>query len=370
MAAEILNFLNARGSAAGLRSALDEIEDYPDGHLWPQVHVRELTGGGSPEVIVSVSFPILPSFGGVLIFTCHAGAFQLGYAGQLRASGSLTVDNVVDMTADGMPEVVYSAVTSSGSGGLGWSYVIVGWDGAGFANLTERGELEIFNVDEAWVVDTDGDGTRELVLAGWTCACYLFEGPQRQRTDYWAWDGEYFRLSRWENAEPEYRFQAVQDGDDASRLGDFDTALAFYQQAIFDADLKGWSPAEPGAGIFGTPLPPADPTEWARLEAYARYRIMLLHAARGHFDAASTVYETLQARFPDPRSGSAFAELASMFWEEYLTSQDLEAGCSAAIQHAERNQAEILVPLGSDFYGVLNRDYKAEDVCPFPLDGD
>ena len=41
---------------------------------------------------------------------------------------------------------------------------------------------------------------------------------------------------------PKYRFQAVYDGDDASRFGEYDRALALYQQAVFDEALLGWNP--------------------------------------------------------------------------------------------------------------------------------
>lgn len=364
LAAEIIRFLDARGSAAGLRTALNEIEGYPEGLPWSQVIVRELTGGGAPEVIVAVEIPVYPMIGGVMVFACHSGGHRLAYLGELPIDSGLEIANVDDMTGDGLAEVVYSAVTGVGSGGLTTSFVIVGWTGSVFAQLLDERPIEAFNLAEAWIVDTDGSGTLELLLTGNVCACYPFEGPQRTRTDYWAWDGQKFERARWAYTAPEYRFQAVQDGDDATLFGDYDAALAFYQQAIYDPDLKGWSPAEPGAGMGETPLPPPDPAEWARLGAYARYRIMLLHASRGYLDAAQIVFEELQARFPMPRPGHPYAELAAAFWEEFSVGQDLTAACGRAVAYAEEHRAEILAPLGSEFYGVLNRSYAPEDVCP------
>ena len=364
LANETISFLDARGSAAGLRSALDEIEGYPEGRLWTQVLVRELTGGGPPEVIVSAELPVYPPIGGVLIFACHSGTYRLIHRDQLPTWGGLYLLTVADMTANGLPEVVYSAVTSSGSGGLGTTFVILEWNGVGFSSLLDEGWIEMLNVNDAWVVDTDGSGTLELVLIGGVCACRPWDGPQRIRTEYWAWNGLQFTLSRWEYTAPEYRFQAVQDGDDATLFGEFDAALAYYQQAIYDVDLKGWNLGEEGAGSSGTPTAVPEPSEWSRLEAYARYRIMLLHAALGYQEAAETVYDTLQVRFPSSRAGHPYAQLATVFWEEYSGSQDQATACNRASAYAEEHTAEILVPLGSDSYGVLNRDYAPEDVCP------
>jgi hypothetical protein len=91
----------------------------------------------------------------------------------------------------------------------------------------------------------------------------------------------------------------------------------------------------------------------------------LLHAARGDLDAGKTVYDTLQFRFPSTRSGHPYAELATAFWEEFSGDQDLAAACNRASAYAEEHAEQILTPLGSEFYGVLNRNYVPEDVCPF-----
>lgn len=66
--------------------------------------------------------------------------------------------------------------------------------------------------------------------------CSAFAGclPLRTRTETWSWNGEAYYPSRIEYSSPTYRFQAAIDGDNATRAGDFESALALYQQAIFD----------------------------------------------------------------------------------------------------------------------------------------
>jgi hypothetical protein len=176
---------------------------------------------------------------------------------------------------------------------------------------------------------------------------------------------------------PEFRIQAIQDGDDLIRLDEYDLALARYQDAIFNADLQAWSPdrwwpdgwyqgaidsftgdEEPGR------MPTPDPDERPRLEAYARYRVVLLHAVRADTYSAQIAYEEFLERVT-PGPGLAFADLATAFWEAYSVDHQVTAGCSAAVEFARTHAAEILAPLGAGYYGWANRNCEPDDVCPF-----
>lgn len=177
---------------------------------------------------------------------------------------------------------------------------------------------------------------------------------------------------------PEYRFQAVQDGDRASLAGQYDKALGFYQQAIFDDKLEGWSRAqrdyvlqvhfdqEDGTATPVETRPPLDPAEYPALAAYARYRIMLLHVVQGHLSDAKVVYDTLQAKFPEGQHGYIQAELATAFWKRYAMSGDIGDACNAAIEYTQSNSIDILFYLGNNSqYGSQNLAYTPETVCPF-----
>jgi tetratricopeptide (TPR) repeat protein len=189
-----------------------------------------------------------------------------------------------------------------------------------------------------------------------------------------AWNGHEFVLNRLELAPPQYRFQAVQDGDRLAMLGDYARALDFYQQAIYDNQLDYWSPErkEQMDAVMQaeyednpTPTPPApDRNEYPSLAAYARFRILLLHLLRGYLTEATTVYNTLLEKFPAGQPGHAFAEISQAFWEEYQVGQDMGLACRKAIDYAAAHP-DILDYLGSYYHGSQSHHYQPEDICPF-----
>ena len=122
-----------------------------------------------------------------------------------------------------------------------------------------------------------------MVLTNGLGEAYPELGPQRARTDFWEWNGEGFVLARWEYTRPVFRIHAIWDGDDATWFGEYDRALAFYQDAVFNEQLVGWSLGRlwPDSFYGGQPTPPPDPAERDRLNAYGRYRIVLLQAVQG-----------------------------------------------------------------------------------------
>ncbi len=114
-----------------------------------------------------------------------------------------------------------------------------------------------------------------------------------------------------------------------------------------------------------SPTPTSDPEERPRLEAYARYRILILYARQGYQDEAQLAYDTLQKKFPAGSPGSDYTALATAFWDAYTPNADIQAACAAAIAYADAHREAILYPLGPPFYGEQNRIYTAQDICPF-----
>jgi hypothetical protein len=180
---------------------------------------------------------------------------------------------------------------------------------------------------------------------------------------------------------PNYRYQAVQDGDRAMSRHEYDKALAFYQEAIFNEDLLGWSPAHKERSKIlhefawdfdeshkGTPepaIPPDDPQEYPNLAAYARFRIMMLHILGEHLPEAQTVYETLREKFPEGKDGHEFTLIAQAFWNEYQLSKGIEGSCTQAISVAEKHK-DILRFLGADYHNsIQDIMYESKDLCPF-----
>jgi len=380
---QILDYLNAGGSAEGLQAALSELTLTEGKTTWQartQVMTIDVTGDETPDVVMDLSFFETGQYaqGAVFVFTCQKGRYQGGavaeMAGQVLSGSDPDpgIRAIEDMNGNKVPEIVFSYIEVIGThANFTRAFRIIEWDGAQFADLIQgdpshHNAATVNNGDGA-IHDTDGNGTQELVLTNGIGRYYADGGPERPQTDTWAWDGSAFALASWEYEPPTYRFQAVQDGDDASLLGDYDKALASYERATLDEDLLGWSQGQlwPDSAYGESPTPAPDPDERPRLNAYARYRIMLLHIVRGALSEAQLVYDTLQEEFPPDAAGHQYAKLATAFWIEYKASEDIAAACSKAIEHAAAHSGELLAPLGSSFYGIDQRDRVPEDICPF-----
>jgi hypothetical protein len=367
------------GGTLGLQSALSRLTMLEG--TWQaraQVQTIDLTGNDVPEVLVELTFfePLQFSEGALFAYRCaggeYAGGPVLTTAGQvLSADDPDGIRAVRDMNDDGTPEIVYSYISIAGSHSyFTRQFRILSWDGASFVDLLpldENGFAAQSESGDGAVQDRDGDGLLELVITNSVAEAYPDLGPQRPHTDTWAWNGAAFVLARTEYTEPVFRIHAIWDGDDATRFGEYERALALYQDAVFNQDLIGWSLGRlwPDSAYGGQPTPMPDRAEAHRLEAYGRYRILLLHAAQGNQAEAQVVYDTLLDLFPLSAVGRQYADLATAFWGEYSVSGDLALACDKAAEFAKTYDTVVLSPLGRDFYGLAQRVYQPEDICPF-----
>ena len=376
---QLLDYLNATGSASKLPEKLGALTML-DG-AWearPQVETIDVTGNTTPEVIIELTFFEAGQYSesALFVYRCKDGNFVtetvLSKFGQV-----LTSDNpdgiraIRDMNENGVPEIVHSYISIAGTHAYFIrEFSILEWDGEKFVDLILEdvsGFKAQADTGDGEIRDLDGNGTFELLLSNAIGAAYPDLGPQRERTDIWEWNGYVFERARWEYTEPEFRIHAIWDGDDATLFGDYDDALAFYQQAVFDEELLGWSSGQLWPDIYysGAPTPTPDPSERSRLNAYGRYRIMLLHAIQGNQPAAEIVYSTLQENYADSVVGSQYANMAFLFWEEYSTSGDIGEACDKAVEFAEIESPDVLRPLGRFFYGSGQREYEPADICPY-----
>jgi len=388
----ILDYLNSKGSSVGLASLLSQQRVEQDGVEWEpdaDLFLADINYDNVDDVVVSLLLSAEGydfTDGWLWVFACDAGTYvrlhdqYIGsYSGMFADPASNDgIRSVRDMNRDGSADLVLSHVEDCGNhANCTRVFEIHGWNGtrlvdlafsAGFYSGEPFPGIYVFNGDGI-VRDTNADGYPDLVTSNGITHYYPDIGPERARTDIWGWNGQIYTLVRWEHTPPVYRIQAVWDGDDASRFGDYERAASFYQQAIFDEKLVGWSPGqlwrpknETWFWDSYTP-PPPDPDERARLSAYARYRLMLADILQGNASTAVVVYRTLQEKFPAGSVGAAYAQLATAFWGKYASESDVVAGCVDARSFAEAHSNETLSPLGGQVYST--RRYTSEDICPF-----
>ncbi|MFZ6027977.1 MAG: hypothetical protein ACOYYS_09690 [Chloroflexota bacterium] len=345
---------------------------------------RDLTGDGIPEVVVYGS-----------IFGCVGGQYQLLWA-RFGTDPGDWIAAIADMNLNGIPEII-TQMRMGENLMSETSHVILEWDGSTFQNLivqpdfvswynnggVQGNEIRMNGIppaggvyDKVEIADVDGNGTRDLIISGGLGSSMdeLTHGPWRWEKDVYTWNGQGFVLQSIEVEKPTYRFQAVQDADMYFYAGRYDVALDLYQQAVFSDQLDWWSPERAMALRMQDPygptpeIPPttmpADPNDYYNLAAYSRFRIALLHWVQGHKPEAETVYNQLQESFPAGQPGSAYAELASAFWDAYQATGELSAACSQAIAYAAEHTDAILLPLGSWDHGFQSFFYQPEDICP------
>jgi len=318
------------------------------------------------------------------IFGCKDGQYEeLLHIPSNGLSGPATFFSIKDNNRNGLVELtLLTGFLSQG----GHYYEIYEWNGKNFANLLSTdpthpdwGSLWVEATGKIHYEDLDKDLVQELILdSGVPVWETYYSGlPWRNERTYYKWNGQSYVPYKREFASPEFRFQAVQDGDLAMSQNEFEKALSLYQETINNKELSSFSTeirknlqANWDSQIGeSTPPPtltpyPSDSTEYPRLAAYAYYRTMLLHLVQEHESNASIIYNTLQQKFDSDPYGSPYVEMATAFWDAYQSTHKMYDGCAAAIQYAVEHP-EILIPLGSDYHGSQSHTYVPADVCPF-----
>jgi hypothetical protein len=373
----ILETLN-RGGIREIVTKLSEKQAYAD------ITREDVTHDKVPELIIE-NYYSRPGF--LSVFGCEGGQYKKLLTVNAVYEYSPSLLEIKDMNLNGMPDLVLKETTCKAC----ISIQIFEWDGMDFQSLVRvwiidplLNEISYSTIAdfsggyaEAKIVDIDGNGTDELVLqdsAPSNLGEAYFNGPFRSGTLTFMWDGQYYSQYSFQPSPPEYRFQAVQDGDNYALDGNYNDALASYQEAIINDQLKGWSDAEKanliahGNVLYSesptpTSLPPHN-EDYLPLAAYAHFRIMVLHILNGHYSDAQTVYDTLQEKFLADNDGYPYVEMAKVFWQEYLNSKDIGLACQQAVKYADKHR-QILIPLSGPPYGFWNRTYSPQDVCPF-----
>lgn len=367
----ILEILNKGG--------LNQLLNYLSVNTQVAFQYEDLTNDGVRELVI-----ISPTYGGYLnVFGCKNKEFVKLLTVTPAYEYSPNILAIKDINRDGVNELVVDLLSCHYCTGI----MVYQWNGEEFAGLvrdwyydydkkalTYSTIVEMLGYAQASIADTDHNGTYELILNG-GIPSYLGglaggDGPYRSQEVVFMWNGQYYVWYSQEFSPPNFRFEAVQDGDNQTLRGSYDIALKSYQAAIFDDKLKSWDRetwyklVNEATKIEYPDIQKMrfDQTEYDQLSAYARYRILIMYLARDWESDAKIVYKTLTEKYPQGNSGYRYVEMAAEFWNEYQLSQDLAKSCAKVITYTELH-VEVLDPLGS--HGVFDEYYKPESVCPF-----
>jgi len=149
--------------------------------------------------------------------------------------------HVDDLNLDKVPEIIYLHAHNNTHS----SIYAFEWNGQTFQNLSPNAHTNYDDVtikanSQSGLKDFAGKGT--INLSGYYGYPYFgtadFNIPQLRALNYiYSWNGKNFVFTSEEFEPPQYRFQAIQDGDFKALLRQYDDALLLYQNAIFSKKL-------------------------------------------------------------------------------------------------------------------------------------
>ena len=210
--------------------------------------IVDITRDGMNEVVYT-------NFISLAILSCKDGHYQ--DLSNFSGDEGVELLNVGDLNRNGIPEIVLYEIVHYGYINIS----IFEWDGNKLQSLINMGKYSstddsvIDFVSATWTSDnyykligTNRDGLKEIVTVfddNQLCGGFgdFCDGtPRRAQTTILAWNGQNFVVKQQYYAPARYRFQAIQDGDTASSQKEYDKALSLYQAAIFINKLKSYSP--------------------------------------------------------------------------------------------------------------------------------
>jgi hypothetical protein len=375
-----LDFLNSGGNPEMVVNAF--VKNYRSGIPLPATQ-RDITGDGVSELLITDDNQ-------VMVFGCDHGKYQLLLEVSWGESFTRYIRFIIpgDMNLNGIPEVVIDE--QSGHMNFTHSVTIYEWDGHQLTSIIQGEQyaegkyFETAYMDGVTTInvqDMDGNQALELILNGseplHDTYDYTAGFPWREETHIFSWNGSLFTLYRVVFSPPDYRFQVVQDGDRASLIGEYTRALELYQDAILSDTLEWWSDNRWSYEVrrlsnieTPDPTPTPDSYEYPNLAAYAYYRILLLQTLNGDLPEAQTTLKTMTDKFSKDEAGYAYTELATVFWNEFQISSNIQQACSKAIEYADIHPSEILSYLGNGdyagtYFGYQSLVYTSKDICPF-----
>jgi hypothetical protein len=344
----IAAFLNAGATPGELAAALIVFANPPT-----PVAAGDVNGDGLPDLAVSLadltsSWSLAP--GELLVFTCQSGAYQLAFTlASPNHVGAPAIQSVEDLNGDGKAEIVIGMQTL-GTYNSFTDVQVLAWTGNSFQNRL-IGTTDDIPYPHVQVNPVTEGGLAEIVIQGGLIDA-VGAGPQRVETRTWALDpaSGNWTVASDTLAPSNYRIHVLQDADADLRKGDVTQALAAYNRVLKD---------KPPLQDYLDPT-----TEKLNLGAYAAYKIVVVHLAKGEKDAAQEMLDQLARTYIAGTPQHAFVELAQAYQDALANGGDAAKACTAVTEYSQAHTAQVLDPLGPQSFGYANRTYTPQDMCP------
>lgn len=297
----------------------------------------DLTGEGTPEIIITYS---TPDEGGVLLVEgCLDGRYLTRYQAAL---GGATPEllNVADINFNSIPDVLFTSQDCTAS--CVYLTQLVTWnpERGRFLNLL-GGAINSDSAPE--VQDIDSDQVGELIVR-FNREGDATTGPLRTGYTVYDWNGTGYVQSVTQLNPPRFRIQVIQEADAAFATLNMESAIGLYTLALSGTSLENWYNNDVDV-----------------LQAYALYRLLLAYSYTEN-DQRLATFQTIQTTYPDLATAPPYAQMATEFWNALQITNNLHSACLKAqeVTLARGDALELL-----NRYGERNPTVTAADLCPF-----
>jgi len=123
-------------------------------------------------------------------------------------------------------------------------------------------------------------------------------GPQRARTEVYDWNGSLYALKETTYDESDFLYFKVLDANAAFSAGDYTRAIALYQEAIDNEDLRAWRDWDDQGQ-----------QEKDDLRAFARYRLVVVYVLVNDLANAEAVAAAMDGKLYYYVNGSSVGPL-------------------------------------------------------------
>ncbi len=284
----------------------------------------------------------------IVVFDAVAGVYRVAYqSGPVDVtppSSTIPIQPLLDagdLNNDGGGEFAYVTSTCVASTCTQIVHVVKG-TATRYVSLAPPDGITMPSA-EAQFLDTDGDGSKELLFTGGAVAS-AGAGPPRARIETWAWDGVAYALRSTQPAKAAYLYHAVKDADALLAAGKYPDAEAAYAGVVGDVSLQVWD---------------EEKRERNELESYALFRAGLAAALAGG-DAAKADAYLDRARAYRPQT--LHDQLAASFKAGFHAKGSVSVGCAAVRDDIAANLAEYQAFWD---FGYASPPFDADAVCPF-----
>ena len=269
----------------------------------------------------------------------YVAAFESFTPNQFVETFDQAIVAAEDITGDGAGDLVYTTNTCGANTCTLAVHVVTG-DGGDYVELTPEEGLLMETADLSFE-EGAGEGLKLIVLEGGLIGS-VGAGPQRSRTEVYAWGGIAYDLVETTYDATDHLYFHILDADALFDAGNVAVAEEMYRTALEDESLTETGFHE---------------NERGELRAYAHFRQALaILATDGSGRLALDILAQARRDYPDAVNTGLVVAFQGAYYG------DIQAGCLAVREHIAAN----LDAFQSVWeYGYANPAFDAQRICPF-----